>query len=317
MTSSTTCTARGCGRPVADQAYLCSACAAVLTRDVGRVADLRAALDDALARRTRLDRPPTPPPASPVVPVDPVLGPVCRRCGHSSCEAARSPSRRRPPETLRVQPLPVDLDAAGQILELRRVLLGWADWVAAERGLARPLDTWKALGSWLADQVEWLRHHPEGPRAADEIGRVVVRVMRFVDRPPSRWYAGPCTTPFLDEDGLLVECDADLYPESGAVQFTCPACRAVHDVEHRREWLLDQAQDRLAHAELIARAVTMLDQRVTSAQVRGWAHRGRLLAKSRDAQGRPLYRIGDVLELVREDVSAGRRATLDRRRANA
>lgn len=283
----TECASPGCGRPVPDQAYLCQRCGDILLRDVGRVADLRAALDDALARRTRIDRPPAP-----------------RRP-----EAPDEGAALGAEETLRVQPMPVDLDAAGHILELRRVLVGWADWIAAQRGLLRPLDTWQALGGWLADQVEWLRHHPQGPEAAAEIGAVVARVMRYVDRPPARWYAGPCATPFIDDDGLLQECQEDLYPESGARVIQCPACQAVHDLDYRREWLLAAAEDRLAHAELIARAVTTLDaQRVTSSQVRGWAHRGRLPVKGRDAQGRPLYRIGDVLDLARETRDPPRRA---------
>jgi hypothetical protein len=37
---------------------------------------------------------------------------------------------------------------------------------------------------------------------------------------------------------------------------------------------------------------------VTASQIRGWAFRGRLIAHGTDQDDRPLYRVGDVIDLL-------------------
>jgi hypothetical protein len=150
------------------------------------------------------------------------------------------------------------------------------------------------LVNWLADQLGWLRYRQEAAEAFDELADAAALTVRTVDLPPVRWYAGPCGT-----DG----CTADLYAASGSSTVTCWECGARHDADYRRGWLLRQAEDTLAHAALAAGAITALGHPCKDATVRQWAHRGRLAAHPPDQRGRPLYRVGDVLDLVRESES--------------
>ena len=79
----------------------------------------------------------------------------------------------------------------------------------------------------------------------------------------------------------------------------CPACSTEHDAATRREWLLEAARDQLLHAGWMAAALSaLLGEQVTDAQVRGYAHRGRIVAHGTDERGRPVYRVGDVLDMV-------------------
>jgi len=134
-----------------------------------------------------------------------------------------------------------------------------------------------------------LGRHDIGPDAVDEITDAVADCRRVIDRAPERWYAGPC------------ECGADLYAKRRTGIVTCRECGHEYDVEARREWLLAEAEDRLANAATIARAVSWLGaEPLTSATVRKWAQRGRLLAKGHDGRG-PLYRIGDAIDLLAKE----------------
>jgi len=141
----------------------------------------------------------------------------------------------------------------------------------------------------LATQLEWLRYRREAAQAMDEIHDAARLVVRTVDNPPVRWYAGPC-----GHEG----CAEDLYALPSASIVRCRECGTEHDADERRNWLLDLADDTLAHASLVAAALSALGHNVTSAQVRGYAHRGRLVAHGTDARGRPLYRVGEVRALA-------------------
>ncbi|HJX86596.1 MAG TPA: hypothetical protein VJ277_03455, partial [Gemmatimonadales bacterium] len=64
----------------------------------------------------------------------------------------------------------------------------------------------------------------------------------------------------------------------------------------RREWLLATVADTNATAAEASRALTALGRQVTASMVYNYAARGRIVAVDQDRQGRPLYRIGAVLE---------------------
>jgi len=74
-----------------------------------------------------------------------------------------------------------------------------------------------------------------------------------------------------------------------------------YDMDGRREWLLEAAEDRLERAAHIAQAVTDLGSPISADRIRKWAERGRLVPHATDGRGRPLYRVGDVTELLRNE----------------
>lgn len=222
-------------------------------------------------------------------------------------------------------PLPFAWDAADADWAIRNTIGTWARHIAQERGarlpgtwihpprpagFVGPLRAWKvndstvALMVWLAGQTGWLRMRPECDEALDELHDVARQVRRVVDSPPVLWYAGPCWT--NDEHGQ--RCETDLYAATGATWVTCRECGASHDGDERRQWLLGQARNTLAHAGLIATALSALGHEVTSAQVRGYAHRGRILAHGSDERGRPQYLVGEVIDLVTQVARKGRRS---------
>lgn len=133
---------------------------------------------------------------------------------------------------------------------------------------------------------------------------------RFVDRPPDRWYAGPCTAGLDSLEGAWF-CGADLYVQVGKAEVTCRDCDATYDVADRRDWLMSAAEDRIETATTIARAVIVLGE-VDAGETRlvkrisRWVEQGRLVVRGHaDKQGRrrPMYRVGDVLDLATEDAT--------------
>lgn len=158
-----------------------------------------------------------------------------------------------------------------------------------------PVDT-GLLAAWMTGHVEWLRHHPAGHEAIDEITAVVRRCKRAIDVRPARIYAGPCATP--DPEGS--PCGHDLYADPMSAVVTCPACGERYDVAERKAWLIEAARDHLATAMEASRLCwTMLGDLVTTAMIRGYERRGRLASHaSRSENGREvkLYRIGDVID---------------------
>lgn len=151
------------------------------------------------------------------------------------------------------------------------------------------------VASWLMVRVDPLAASPHA-RALWDVGRVVRSCSRVIDRPPEMIYAGPCQA-----------CGADLYAMPGAALVTCRVCGVPEDVEERRGFLLTRVYDQLATATEVARALTTLDMPITSDRVRQWRHRERLVPRGHNRTGHPLYRVGDVVDLLLADTAGGSR----------
>jgi hypothetical protein len=179
-------------------------------------------------------------------------------------------------------PLPVNLEAAEAEDAVNNTFTTWARHVSEERGKA--IDGEAA--AWLAGQTGWLRYRPEAEEAFDELDYACRLVRRTIDIPVPRWYAGPCA------------CGSELYAATLAATVRCQDCGATYDARERKAWLLEQARDVLAHAGWIASAASALGEPVTADMIYGYVRRGRLLAHGRDQRDRPLYRVGDVLDVL-------------------
>lgn len=250
-----------CGQLVHDQSYVCDRCSRDLARDLALVARLAGEVTVTVARLSRTGQ----------------------------------PGRRVDPNP----PLPVNLSAAYDHSAAVTVLLTWARHVSYERGDALPtvrLDRERpiaVLALWLAapDRLRWLRHRPEADEAFDEMLDACRLLVRVVDRAAERWYAGRCGV-----DG----CQAELYPVAGASTVICRDCGSRHDLDERKSDLLVQAEDQLASASWCAATLTRLGVPCRTNTVVKWGARGRLLGHGVDALGHPLYRLGDVRDLVIE-----------------
>lgn len=168
-------------------------------------------------------------------------------------------------------------------------------------GLAHTLLVERAPHVWLAAHRNDLRMRPWAGDAVRGCISAIKRGWSAVDRPEQRYYAGPCYTEMPDperpdEDVL---CGYVLWARLDQRVITCPGCRTRYSVIERREWLLRAAEDVLAPAPLIASALTLMTRRrVPASTIRSWAHRG-ILVRADDPPGpSPIYRVGDVVELL-------------------
>ncbi|MFN2496969.1 MAG: hypothetical protein ABR608_13840 [Pseudonocardiaceae bacterium] len=155
-------------------------------------------------------------------------------------------------------------------------------------GQRQPIDTITALAAHLQIHLDALRNTERASTAMDPLDRAVKRARRAIDRPPEVAFGGPCN-----------ECGADLYARGTASCFVCPTCGTVYQFEQRRAWLLTATADSLLTASEASRALAgMLGRPLSANTIRTWATTGRLASHS-SHQGRPLYRVGDLVELAR------------------
>ncbi len=199
------------------------------------------------------------------------------------------------------RPLPWDQRASEATDVLRSTLVGWVR-IALEEAHPRPAsprDGLADMARFLLALMPWFRQHAAADQAVDEVTHAVENAQRVTDRAPDRVYAGPCREEYGPEDERGERCcTAHLYATNPrAVQ--CPNCKAVHDVPPRQAWLLAMAQDQLETATNLSQALSRLGESVTPERVRKWAQRGRVLPHGHNERGHPLYRVGDVLELLR------------------
>ena len=253
-----------CGRPTRDTLTMCDTCADSLSKALGEVPWVVDELNTTITRQRAI----------------PTEGSA------SNAETA----------------LPWHEKAGDALRDLKALLVSWALFCEAEavqhqsprrEPLSIDDDSAVALSRWLLWRVDGLARHEIGPDAVDEITDAVANCVRMIDRRPDRWYAGPCIN--LVDEG---ECGADLYAKRQTGDVKCRKCGAVYDVAERREFLLAEAEDRLADASTLARAVSWLGtEPLTAARVRKWAERGRIVSHGHDGR-RPLYRIGDAIDLL-------------------
>jgi len=259
----TTC-ATNCGRPAPD-ATVCTACANRTAAGLREAADLWPELAVTIARLDRMGDPSPragrPAPASPIRPGgDPATD-----------KATGWPSG-----------LPVNLAASETADVVRNTITTWARVVADEVG-ADPPDGMPELMRWLAGRMEWVRHKPWAAEAVDELGEVPRLLTKAMDRPPPRRYLGPCGG-----------CKADLYARRGAQHARC-ACGATAPVAEVLAEL-----DKLARAHAYTASEIEAAYRIRADRIRQWAARGRITQRGTDRLGRPLYLLGDVLDLAQK-----------------
>lgn len=284
----------GCGKPVADDAYICPSCAYILDDLLGEIAGssgipgLAAELDVTLARMDRL----------------------------GAQVGGRTPASIE-------KPLPYNAHASEKAADLRGVLAAWVRLVADETGDTLPPDVLAELARWLRKWVGWLRHHKAGGDAFREIRDAMREAKRAIDRKPDLWYAGPCNAAIDSAEscecschvgGASVRdcdvpggcgmghrtgsCDAELYAHPGAYNVVCRDCGTVYDVAARREWLFEALADRLFNSQEMARMMAYLGWGVRDSTIRGYVHKGLIVSHGTDAKSHPRYRLGDVINVA-------------------
>jgi hypothetical protein len=253
-----------CGRPTRDEAYVCDDCTRSLSVVLAEVPWLEVELETSMTRAKGVDY---------------------RTKGGT--QATETPS-------------PVSWAVSEARDHLKALLVTWVLFCDAERVRSQspdrglPRDTLTAVSRWLMWRVDGLALLETGADAVDEITSAAAHCRRLIDRPADRMYAGRCGS--VDED---TTCQVDLYAKVGARLLVCRSCGTEWNVADRREWLLKEAEEVLATAVEISRAVSWLGaEPLTADRVRQWAARERLLVRGHDRYGKALYRVGDVIDLV-------------------
>lgn len=163
-----------------------------------------------------------------------------------------------------------------------------------------------AMAAYLLDRVNVIEGQEEAPVLRSAVLDAVRRVERVIDREPEKVAAGECGAELPDE----TVCQRQLYADPTEPFVICPACETRWSVTDRRAWLLASAEDSVANAATISAALTRLDQPVTADRIYKWRERGRLVQHGADPRGAPMYRLGDVLDLLSESMAkAARRGT--------
>lgn len=160
-----------------------------------------------------------------------------------------------------------------------------------------PADNIPACCMYLLGHADWVRSQYWAPEMLDEVENLEAQLRRMVDRPADKLFVGYCT-----------QCDQALNARIGAPMTQCQTCGMQFSVEASRDAMWEQAQDHVATASEIARAISWLGRESVSAErIRKWVERKRLERKGWiTIRGRelPTYRIGDVAALVEAASSA-------------
>jgi hypothetical protein len=214
--------------------------------------------------------------------------------------------------------LPLDLGATARLDGVRTALTTWARHVAEERGVTVPTgpqDPIHVAARWMAAHCEWMRHRAEVDEWLRDV-EACARIVRGIARGPAdRVYLGPCGAerwvpdPGDDEFGTDVECDGDVYGLPDGDTGRCRTCGAEFDQGERQRWLTDEVRQRAYRASELEHAYGL-----NSATVRKWAERKLIAAHGQDGQGRPLYLLGEVLDVAASEAARREAARVKRER---
>lgn len=158
-----------------------------------------------------------------------------------------------------------------------------------------PRDDVSSVCRYLLRQTDWIRSQIWAPDILDELSYIAEQLRWIVDRPADKEYIGHCDT-----------CGEKLYHQPGDNKAKCRHCGHEYlDALDRRAKVLDELDSHcLTAAEIEVAFTNFSDTPLTSARIRKWAQRKRIIAKGHvTVQGKqhPTYLVADVRLLVRQD----------------
>jgi len=237
--------------------------------------------------------------------------------------------------------IPIDLTAMAKLDAVERELGTWVRHVAEERGLKMPQagtysvyamadDPIQFAALWLTEHLEWWRHRPEVAEFltdVDACARVVAGIARG---PAPQKYLGPCGATWdigtLGNPDQTLACEGDIYAREGAQNGRCRTCGAEVASEDRRAWLDAEVRAHAFRAAEIANAyginVKTIRSWATDRQAR-YDHSGTCVQAARpaklhphgwDRDQRPLFLVGDVLDLAAQEAARREEARAERAR---
>ncbi len=247
-----------CPRPVPDTAFGCLVCAQDLAGLLDQLAAVLPELDVTIARQDRL--------------------------GSGGARPAGAEV-----------PLPYRPQVAERAAAIRSELSTWARTVHDETGHEPVGVTGSALARYLGQATGWARYRQQWPEFHAALRPLFGSTVHLIDRPAAKIYLGPCRA--MNADTGLV-CWTDVLASPGAVVGQCRQCGAQHEVVASRAWLLQALRSRLARPDEIARVLAGFGEaKIGYSTIMAYIAAGWLLVRGEDGHGRPLYRVGDALEI--------------------
>lgn len=273
-----------CGRPARD-AFLCTACSRTLARHLRELPERIAEVEDTAYRLDRVAaggekssgkgkvRP---------LPYRPEVGPLLDRARNEVTTWARDLLESRGLQASSRMPVLAGPRCADHLCRhnsCRAIRLGGQLIVPAS--LAGMCD-------WLARRIDSIKLGPQAGTMASSIARLTADLLAVIDLPPSPIYLGPCDS-----------CQHPMYVARGERVYACTTrgCQHTYNVERRIAHLLRESRNVVATTSTIVTALTSLDAPVTEDRIAKWRERGKLATIKHDARGRPMHRVGDVLDL--------------------
>ena len=140
----------------------------------------------------------------------------------------------------------------------------------------------------IARRLHELVVHITDPNALEEITSAVDLGLVAIDQPPCRIYLGDC------------ECGSRLYGDPEQQQIECGRCGETHDPKQRRALNAVRGREIPVTATEAAKYLgEVCGVMITASRIRVWAHRGKLNPVGANQDAKPVYRLGDVLDLAR------------------
>lgn len=237
---------------------------------------------------------------------------------------------------------PLNFDILERLDEITNDLQGWVRVIEEERGPdavsaaigGRTLpDPLAHAATALGGQLEWLRHRVFADEAMTSIAEAARKVAGIINGPAPGRYAGPCSALVDDpaapcpvncacHNGPHYACDEpggcgsagcgrrtcgqDVTARPGSTIGTCRACGAEYDVDEQQAWMRGEIEGYLARPVEIAGMLLTLGLKVTYRRIMKFVEKGQLIARGHDEDEQPLFRVGDVLDIVRRNENAQR-----------
>lgn len=152
--------------------------------------------------------------------------------------------------------------------------------------------------AFIGEDINWVRRHPQVAEMVRDFGKAVANAYRAIDRARDREYLGTC---FYEEDGAVCHAEVWVKPKERTVR--CTQCEHVYDVAERREWLLDQAEDRIVTPrEAVQYVGDVGGMSVGYQRIRNYVDRKRIVSRP-SPDGVMRFRLGDLLAVLRSDAA--------------
>jgi hypothetical protein len=188
--------------------------------------------------------------------------------------------------------IPFDPKASYIAAGLRSEISGWVR-VLLDDGHGTP-DVIDDPAAWLATQTPIIRARPWALDCQHGVGRHIKKV-RDVVFPPDLTFICRCGATTADAHGNTGVCGHVVYARDGSDIGKC-RCGATYDKATARTKLLDDARHETYPAATISRLLAANGLTVPVGTIRQWKNRGHLAHAGYSPDGRPLYRLGDVLD---------------------